>query len=114
MEAFAGYSIPLHKESTVNCALSALSLFGENSRAALVKRLSAEGIKFTPAEFDAGKFCRVLEDDLGDGANFFFAKIINDLCEQQSESLESLGLAGRAKYLSYSQLLQELISQIEV
>jgi hypothetical protein len=104
----------MHKDTTLQCVLNSLSLFGDNAKASLVARLSKERISFTPEDFDIQKFCKVAEELFDGAANLLFAKIIDDLCRQPGASLEDLGLAGRSKYMPYGQLLREIIAKIEV
>jgi len=40
--------------------VDSLSLFGENTKVALITRLVKEGISFTPEAFDIEKFCTVV------------------------------------------------------
>jgi hypothetical protein len=76
----------------LKCVIAALSNFGENSKAAIVRQLDEQGVSLTPVGFNIEEFCTVLTEALGRMADFVFVKIIDDVCRQSNLSLEDLGI----------------------
>lgn len=97
----------------LQCVIDSLSIFGENSKAAMMARLNEQGISFIPGKFQIEKFCIVVRQFLGDWSDFIFMKITDDICKRSHISLENLGLSGRAKFLTHFELLVEVFLKIE-
>ena len=76
----------------LKCVIAALSSFGENTSAAIVKQLNEQGVSLTPAGFNIEAFCAVLTQAVGRMADFVFVKIIDDVCRQSNLSLQDLGI----------------------
>ncbi|HLG37327.1 MAG TPA: hypothetical protein VI338_04275 [Nitrososphaera sp.] len=95
----------MQKEILLRCIFDSLSLFGENTKAALLDKLQQEGVGFTPETFDIAKFSIVAENLLGRSADFIFVKIADDFCNQTKTSLEEIGIANSS---SNSRILQSL------
>jgi|SRR5581483_4004562 len=104
----------MYRDSTLQCVLDSLSIFGESTKSSLMSQLTKEGISFTPDAFDVLKFCRVIETLLDRSADFIFIKIIDDICTRSNTSLASLGLGDSSRRHSLSELLTKLLSVIEV
>lgn len=67
-----------------------------------------EGVVFTPDEFEVNKFCKVIEDLLGNHADFIIAKIVDDFCKQSERTLDNFLSARRKTHASNAQVLQSL------
>jgi hypothetical protein len=103
----------MQRDVLLECAYESLSIFGENTRHALLARLQKQGLEFTPEGFDIIKFCSVTHELLGSSADFVFVKIIDDFCNRSRVSLEESGFARKAKYLSHSDILISLFSKVK-
>ena len=93
--------------------LGALSIFGENTRAALLSELEKQGVSFDSNNFDIQKFCKVVELLLDRSADAVFMKIIEDICNESGTSVEDLGLAGRSKFVGRAELFREVFLEIK-
>jgi len=102
----------MQSTATLRCVLDALSLFGENTKVALLSQLGKDGVSFTPEKFDIEKFCTSVTTLLDQWSDLLFVKIIEDVCRQSDTSLEDLGLR-KGRYLHSSELLKELFVKIE-
>jgi hypothetical protein len=100
-------------DARLQCVIDSLSLFGENSKAAIMSQLDNEGISFTSEGFEIRKFCKVVNGYLGQWSDFIFSKITDNICEQSGVTLENLGLDKRAKHIESSELLIELFTKVE-
>lgn len=98
----------MSKDAVLRCIFESLSLFGENTKTALLSQLQKEGIKFTPEGFNIEKFCAVTETLLGRHADFVFVKIADEYCKQSHMSLEELGIVDGAHYQSHTGMLESL------
>jgi hypothetical protein len=103
----------MNRERHLQSVLGALSIFGENTRAALLSELEKQGVSFDPDNFDIQKFCEVLEIMLDHWSDMIFIKIIEDICEQSGTSVEDLGLGGRAKFVKRSELFKDVYMKIK-
>jgi len=100
-------------DASLQCVIDSLSLFGENSKAAIISQLDKEGISFTSEGFEVSKFCKVVNRFLGRWSDFIFLKIANDICERSGVTLEELGLDRRAEHIENSELLIEVFMNVE-
>jgi hypothetical protein len=108
----SGISITsMQRETLLKCTLESLSIFGENTKTALLTRLESEGIGFTPDRFDINKFCSVAEDLLGRSAEFIFIKILDDFARHSQISLEDIGLSEKPNFRTRSGLLVSLYAK---
>jgi hypothetical protein len=96
----------------VECALEALSIYGDSMKDAMVLHLEKEGVSFVPEEFEIIKFCTALESMLGSWSEFICMKMIDAICKNTGASLDELGLAYSAKHLPYSIVLKELVAKV--
>ena len=80
----------------LHCIFDSLSLFGENTKAALLANLQQAGVGFTPETFDIDKFSIVTEDLLGRSADFIFVKILEEFCTRTNTTSEKIGISGKA------------------
>jgi hypothetical protein len=101
----------MHRDTLLRCTLESLSIFGENTKAALLTRLETEGIGFTSELFDINKFCSITEELLGRSAEFIFIKILDDFAKNSHMSLEEIGLSEKPCYRTRSGLLVSLYSK---
>ena len=98
----------MEKESILGVVMDSLSLFGDNTKTALLLQMKKEGIMFTTEEFEINKFCKVIEDLLGNHADFIIAKIVDDFCKQSKTTLDELQSTRRKTHSSNTQVLQSL------
>ena len=101
----------VQRDTLLRCTLESLSIFGENTKAALLTRLETEGIGFTSDRFDINKFCSITEELLGRSAEFIFIKILDDFAKHSQMSLEDIGLSEKPRYRTRSGLLISLYSK---
>jgi len=106
-DKFCSYDV-MSKDTVLQCIFESLSLFGENTKTALLSQLQKEGIKFTPEGFNVEKFCTVIETLLGSHADFVFVKIADEYCKQSHMSLEELHIVDGAYYRSHKGMLESL------
>jgi hypothetical protein len=97
----------------IRCALNSLSMFGENTKHALLAQFQKHGLIFAPDRFDAEKFCAVATELLGQSSDFLFVKIIDDHCRESGVSLQESGLSGRTGYVNNSDVLLSLFSKVK-
>jgi hypothetical protein len=97
----------------LRCIFDSLSIFGENTKLALLARLHEEGVEFTPAEFNMNKFCIIAEQLLGRSADFIFVKILDEFSRQSKITLNEVGLTEKPSYLSHSGILLTLYSKVK-
>jgi hypothetical protein len=81
------------QEVLLRCIFDSLSLFGENTKIALLDKMRQEGIGFTPETFDIDKFAIVTEDLLGRSADFVFVKILDEFCKRSDKPATELRIA---------------------
>lgn len=98
----------MQKETVLGFILDSLSLFGDNTKTALLIRMEKEGVVFTTEKFDIDKFCRVIEDLLGNHAEFIIVKIVDDFCKYSKTTSDELQLARRARHNSHAEVIQSL------
>ena len=103
----------MKRDRHLRSVLGALSIFGENTRAALLSELEKQGVTFDSDNFDIQKFCRVVELMLDHWSDMIFIKIVEDICKESDTSLEDLGLGGRAKFVRRSELLKDVFLKIK-
>jgi len=103
----------MQRDVLLQCAYESLSMFGENTRNALLVQLQKHGLDFTPDRFDIDKFCSVTNELLGRSADFVFVKVIDDFCSRSKVSLEESGLSGKTRYLNHSDVLISLFSKVK-
>lgn len=101
----------MQREALLRCTLESLSIFGENTKTALLTRLESEGVGFTPDRFDIDKFCAIAEDLLGRSAEFIFIKILDDFAKDSQISLEDVGLSEKPNFRTRSGLLMSLYAK---
>ena len=101
----------VQRDTLLRCTMESLSIFGENTKAALLTRLETEGIGFTSDRFDINKFCSITEELLGRSAEFIFIKILDDFAKHSQMSLEDIGLSEKPRYRTRSGLLISLYSK---
>jgi hypothetical protein len=95
----------------LRCIFDSLSLFGENTKAALLDNLRKEGVGFTSETFDIDKFAIVTEDLLGRSAEFIFVKILDEFCTRSNITSEEIGISGKAyDYMSNKDILRALFA----
>jgi hypothetical protein len=104
----------MNKDAVLQCIFESLSLFGENTKTALLAQLQKEGVAFTPEQFDIEKFCIVIENLLGRHADFIFVKIVDEFCRKSDMSLEELGIADKPYFQSHSGILESLFRIAEM
>lgn len=104
----------MQRDVLLQCAYESLSMFGENTRNALLAQLQKRGLDFTTDRFDVNKFCSVTNQLLGRSADFIFVKIIDDFCSRSRVSLEDSGLSGKARHLANSDSSVLLYSKVKV
>ena len=105
--------VPLQGDILIRCAFDSLSMFGENTKNALLAQFEKQCLSFTPDEFDVDKFCTVSSELLGRSADFLFIKIIDDFCRESGVSLAESGLSGKARYVNNSDVLLSLFSKVK-
>ena len=105
--------LAMQKDLFLQCAFDSLSMFGQNTKNALLSHYQEHGLEFTPDEFDANKFCAVTSEMLGRSADFIFVKIIDDFCRRSGVSLEEGGLSGKARLVHNSDVLVSLFSKVK-
>jgi hypothetical protein len=93
--------------------LDSLSIFGENTKNALIAQFQIHGLEFTAGQFDIDKFCMITNELLGRSADLIFVKIIDDFCLKSNVSLEASGLSGKARYLNHSDVLVALFFKVK-
>lgn len=103
----------MHRDIFLECAFESLSMFGQNTKNALVAHLQNHGIEFSADRFDANKFCAVTSEMLGRSSDFIFVKIIDDFCRRSEVSLEESGLSGKARYINNSDVLVTLFAKVK-
>lgn len=106
-DKFCSYDI-MSKDAVLRCIFESLSLFGENTKTALLSQLQKEGIEFTPEGFNIEKFCMVIESLLGRHADFIIVKIADEFCKQSHMSLEELHIVNGAYHQSHTSMLKSL------
>ena len=105
--------VPVQGDILVRCAFDALSMFGENTKNALLAQFEKQGLVFAPDKFDVNKFCIVTSELLGQSSDFLFIKIIDDFCRESGISLAESGLSGKARYINNSDVLLSLFSKVK-
>lgn len=105
--------VAMQSDVFLQCAFDSLSMFGQNTKNALLTHYQEHGLEFTEDQFDANKFCAVTSEMLGRSADFIFVKIIDDFCRRTAVSLEESGLSGKARYLNNSDVLVSLFSRVK-
>jgi len=103
----------MEQDRHLKTVLDALSIYGENTRTALLAELKKQGVVFEHDRFDLTKFCFVLEQFLDGWADMVYVKITDDLCKATGQSLEDLGLWARAKLIGHSALFREVFVKIK-
>ena len=103
----------MQRDVFLECAFDSLSMFGQNTRNALLSHFQENDFEFTADRFDARKFCIVTSDLLGRSADFIFIKIIDDFCRRSAVSLEESGLSSKAQYANNSDVLISLFSKVQ-
>jgi|GEM_PF-1717344 hypothetical protein len=103
----------MQRDVFLECAFDSLSMFGQNTRNALLSLFQENDLEFTADRFDASKFCIVTSDLLGRSADFIFIKIIDDFCRRAAVSLEESGLSSKARYANNSDVLISLFSKVK-
>ena len=104
----------MQKETVLGWIHDSLSLFGDNTKTALLIQMQKEGVVFTPDRFDIDKFCRVIQDLLGNHAEFIIVKIVDDFCKNSGMTLDEIGLALKAHHNSHAAVIQSLFRKAEM
>jgi hypothetical protein len=104
----------MQKETLLGLILDSLSLFGDNTKAALLIRMQNEGVVFTPDEFDIDKFCRVIQDLLGNHAEFVIVKIVDDFCKYSKSIADELELTRIVQFGSHAEVIKSLFRIAEM
>jgi hypothetical protein len=105
--------VPVQGDILVRCAFNSLSMFGENTKNALLAQFQIQGIVFTADGFDVVKFCTLSIELLGRSSDFLFVKIIDDFCRETGVSLVDSGLSGKTRYVNNSDVLLSLFSKVK-
>lgn len=105
-------SITVQRDILLQCASESLSMFGENTKNALIAQFQKHGIEFTPDGFNVKQFCAVTSEMLGRSADFIFIKIVDDFCRKSNMSLEESGLYGKTRYINNSDVLVSLFLKV--
>ena len=106
--------IYMQEDVLLSCIFDSLSLFGENTKAALIANLQKEGVGFTPETFDIDKFTIVTENLLGRSAEFIFVKILEEYCVRSNTTAEKIGISGKAyDYMTNAGMLRSLFAVAE-
>ena len=101
----------MQKNTLLQCVYDSLSIFGENTRTALIAQLKSEGMNFTPNDFDINKFCIVTEAMLGKSAKLVYIRILDDFARQNKMSLKEVGYSGKLVSPHSGSVLVSLYSQ---
>jgi hypothetical protein len=104
----------MQKEAVLGWILDSLSLFGENTKTALLLEMQQQGVVFTPNQFDIEKFCKVIRDILGNHAEFIIIKIVDDFCKYSEISRQELGLSNPSTYQYPAHVLESLFKIAEM
>ena len=104
----------VQKKTVLGFIHDSLSLFGDNTKTALLVQMRNEGVVFTPDKFDIDKFCRVIQDLLGNHAEFIIVKIADDFCKHSGATIEEIGLSRKGHHNSNAAVLQSLFRQAEL
>jgi hypothetical protein len=104
----------VQKKTVLGLIQDSLSLFGDNTKTALLIQMQNEGVVFTPDKFDIDKFCRIIQDLLGNHAEFIIVKIVDDFCKQSGATTEEIGLSIKGHRNSNAAVLQSLFRQAEL
>jgi hypothetical protein len=104
----------VQKKAVLGLIHDSLSLFGDNTKTALLVQMQKEGVVFTPDKFDIDKFCRVIQDLLGNHAEFIIVKIADDFCKQSGATIEEVGLSTKGHHNSNAAVLQLLFRKAEL
>jgi len=70
--------------------------------------MKEEGVVFTAEKFDIDKFCRVIEDLLGNHAEFIIIKIVDDFCKYLETTSDELQLAQRVRHKSHTEVIESV------
>jgi hypothetical protein len=101
----------MQKMTLLQCVFDSLSIFGENTKAALLAQFKSEGMGFTPTDFDINKFCNITEGMLGKSAELVYMRILDDFAKQTKVSLQEVGISGKILSTNRGRVLVSLFSK---
>jgi hypothetical protein len=104
----------MRKDAVLQCILDSLSIFGDNSKAAILARLRDEGVESSSDRFDTDVFCGVMQELLGPASDFVIKGAAERFFIISGISLADLGVSDRAFYQHHQGTLESLFKICEM